>query len=51
MESTPYGGVNNFSPIRPTAGSELDERVRGQVELGGREGTSILTASTGGELL
>lgn len=49
MGSIPYNSVNDFNPISPTAGSKLDEKVEGQVELNGRQGTFGLF--TGGELL
>ena len=35
MGSIPYNSVSDFNPISPTAGSKLDEKVGGQVELNG----------------
>lgn len=51
MESIPHISMNDFNPIRSTAGSELYERVVGQIELGEKEGTFGLKDSIGGELL
>lgn len=50
-ESIPHISMNDFNPIRSTAGSELYERVVGQIELGEKEGTFGLKDSIGGELL
>lgn len=51
MESIPYISMNDFNPIRLTAGSKLHESVGGQIELSEKEGTFGLRDSTGGELL
>lgn len=51
MENILHISMNDFNPIRSTAGSELHERVVGQIELSEKEGTFGLRDSTGGELL
>lgn len=39
MENIPYSGVDDFNPFRLTAGSKLNERAGGQLELDVRQGT------------